>query len=381
MGRTAAEAASGVREYTLRTPDGAEVVVASGRIAGASTRTALTVEVGPGELRPGLINAHDHLQLNHYPRLGDPPYQDAYEWGHDIHSRHAERIRRAATLPRAEALLFGALKNLLGGVTAVVHHDPWDDAFDGPFPVRVIPVRVAHSLGFERDLRAARDGDGRTRGRPFSIHVAEGTGPAAAEEIRELDRRGFLDRDLLAVHVVGADAEGARLLRDAGAAVIWCPTSNRFLLGGTAPPELFASGIDILLGTDSLLTADGTMLEEVREAVRLAFLPEPLLERSVGTDAARRLGLREPSLAAGAPADLLLLRRPLGEAAPRDVGLVTVRGVPQLGDVQFTDLFAHCGVETEPLSVGGVQKLVRAPLATVARHAVELTPEAARIFA
>lgn len=208
------------RTYTLRTAAAQDVVIAGARLGNGRGSPAPIFDVGPGELRPGLINAHDHLQLNHYPRLGQGPYANAYDWGRDIHARFAEEIARAGRLDRRDAFLFGALKNLLGGATTVVHHDPWDDILDDAFPVNTVPVRVAHSLGFETDLPRAIRGDGRTRGRPLSMHIAEGTDPAAADEVRECARRGLLDRSLLAVHLVGVDGDGIRRLRDAGTAVV-----------------------------------------------------------------------------------------------------------------------------------------------------------------
>src|SRR5436190_14681734 len=36
-------------------------------------------------LYPGLINAHDHLELNHYPRTKfRPVYDNAHQWGEDF---------------------------------------------------------------------------------------------------------------------------------------------------------------------------------------------------------------------------------------------------------------------------------------------------------
>src|SRR5690606_5863625 len=142
---------------------------------------------------------------------------------------------------------------------------------------------------------------------------------AAAAEVRVLDDHGLLDGRLLAVHVVGADADGIRRLRAAGAGVVWCPTSNAFLFGRTAPPALLAAGADVLLGSDSLLTGDGTLLDELRAARALGLLDDARLAAAVGETAARRLGLAPPSLAAGAPADLVALRRPLLDADLADV--------------------------------------------------------------
>ncbi|HEU4631128.1 MAG TPA: hypothetical protein VFS08_15360, partial [Gemmatimonadaceae bacterium] len=95
------------------------VGVEGGRIVPAEGRFDVALRVPDGVLRPGLINAHEHLHRNHYPRLGRPPYRNAYEWGRDIHERDAAEIRRARALPRREALLRGAWKNLFAGVTTV----------------------------------------------------------------------------------------------------------------------------------------------------------------------------------------------------------------------------------------------------------------------
>src|SRR5690606_40082575 len=115
------------------------------------------------------------------------------------------------------------------------------------------------------------------------------------------------------------DDDGVRRLRAAGAAVVWCPTSNAFLYGRTAPPELLAEGVDVLLGSDSLLTGDGTLLDELRAARALGLLDDARLAAAVGETAARRLGLAPPPLAPGPAADLVAPRPPL--RAPRAAGL------------------------------------------------------------
>jgi cytosine/adenosine deaminase-related metal-dependent hydrolase len=281
----------------------------------------LTLRIRDGTLYPGLINAHDHLHRNHYGRLGHPPYEDAYEWGRDIHHRCAETIARGRALPRREALLRGAWKNLRAGVTTVVHHDAWESEFDEDFPLRVVRIDAAHSLRLAPTLPQLPTGG------PFTIHLAEGVNAASADEVRELDARGLLTSDLLAVHVVGVDARGIKRLRSAGVSVVWCPSSNRFLFGRTCPAELLAPGIDVLLGSDSLLTADGSLLHELRVARAFGVLSHARLCDAVGITAARRLGLEPPSLAVGARADVIVLRRPLLDATEADVALVIANGV------------------------------------------------------
>lgn len=339
---------------------------------------SLSVKLGPGELRPGLLNAHDHLHRNHYPRLGSPPYPDSYAWGRDIHERRADVIARGRAVPRRDALLFGALKTLLGGATTVVHHDPREPLFDDDFPVRVAPVRSAHSVGLETDLvTAARSGDPSS---PLCIHLAEGTTEEVAGEVRVLERMGLLDGRLLAVHGVGVDGDGVRRMRAAGSALVWCPTSNAFLFGRTAPRELLESGVDVLLGSDSLLTGEGTLLDELRAARRHGSLDDGRLLDAVGSVAARRLGLPTPTLSAGGPADLVHIARPVLDAGAEDVRLVVVAGVPRLGEVRFAGLFEAAGVPVERLEVGGAERLVAAPLGAVAGRIVRDWPESARIL-
>jgi cytosine/adenosine deaminase-related metal-dependent hydrolase len=100
---------------------------------------------------PGLINAHDHLEFNLFPQLGRGPYSNAGEWARDIYQPDRSPIREQLRVPKPVRLWWGALKNLLSGVTTVCHHNPYDrDVFGADFPVRVVRrVSWAHSLEFE----------------------------------------------------------------------------------------------------------------------------------------------------------------------------------------------------------------------------------------
>ena len=227
--------------------DNVAIGIADGAIVEPCGRFDLELRLPGRTIRPGLINAHDHLQRNHYGRLGAPPYPDARAWARDVEHRYRDRIGAGGLVPRREALLTGAWKNLFAGVTTVVHHDRWEADFEDEFPLRVVRLDWADSLGM---IPAP---DGMRPGRPFCLHLAEGTGETAAREVHELEARGLLDANLIAVHGVGMDPAAIALFRSSGAALVWCPTSNLFLLGRTAPAELLAAGTDVLLGSDSLL--------------------------------------------------------------------------------------------------------------------------------
>lgn len=328
------------------------IAVDEGVIVQPEGRVDVTLRIPDGEVRPGLINPHEHLHRNHYGRLGSPPYPNAYAWGRDIHAGHAAEIAAGRALPRREALLRGAWKNLFAGVTTVVHHDAWEADFERDFPLHVARVRTIHSLGFEPEIARAAAAD--RSDRPLSVHLAEGTDALSANEVHELDDLGLLDERLIAVHAVGPDAEGIARLRESGAAVCWCPTSNFFLLGRTAPAELLAPGIDVLVGSDSLLTADGDLLDELRAARALGLVDDARLLDAVGATAARRLGIPPPSLAPGAPADLAVFRRPVLQASAHDVALVMVDGAVRLADPALPGLDA-LGL-SDTLTVAGVTR-------------------------
>jgi cytosine/adenosine deaminase-related metal-dependent hydrolase len=320
----------------------ASVAIENGRIIEPAGKFDRIVR-SSGELRPGMINAHDHLHRNHYGRLGAPPYANARDWARDIQHRYGNAIARGRRVSRRSALLAGAWKNLLAGVTHVVHHDSWEGDFEAGFPIKVVRIVSADSITSDPAFMPPA-------GAPFALHVAEGVDDSAAAEITALHARGLLNRDLLAVHVVGADETGIGLLRGSGCALVWCPTSNQFLFGRSIPSALLDEGVDLLLGSDSLLTGTGTLLDEVRIA-REKISGQRLLD-AVGVVAANRLGIGAPSLAFGAAADLVLFRRPLVHARLDDVLLVAVDGqirvldpdlIPALG-IDGGQLFAWRGV-------------------------------------
>ena len=334
------------------------VGVEGGRVVPPEGRFDVTLRVPGGEVRPGLVNAHEHLNRNHYGRMGVGPYPSMYAWGRDVHARYAAEIAAARAVPRRRALLVGAWKNLFAGVTTVVHHDPWEPDFERGFPIRLARVRVVHSLGIQRDAARAEAAAPSHPHLPFSIHLAEGTDSETVEEVRALDALGLIDEKLLAVHVVGADADGVRRLRRAGSAVVWCPTTNVFLLGRTAPPELLAPGMDVALGSDSLLTADGSLLDEIRAARRIGHLDDARLLDAVSATPARRLGLPAPSLEPGAAADLAVFRKPVLEATEADVALVLVGGEVRVADPALGPALDALDLDPEPMVVAGVARRV-----------------------
>jgi cytosine/adenosine deaminase-related metal-dependent hydrolase len=255
---------------------------------------------------PGLVNAHDHLEFSLFPRLGAGPFRSARQWAESIYRPAESPICEQLQLDHRERLIWGGLKNLISGVTTVCHHNPYEpEAFERGFPVRVVSrFGWAHSLDFSDDVaeRFAATPDGQ----PFLLHLGEATDEGGRREVFALDAMGALDRRTVLVHGVALGPEGLALAERRGAAVVWCPSSNLFTLGATVERAIFDHEIRIALATDSALTGEGDLLDELRVAHRLGLAGRERLYEMVTTEAAAvlRLDQGEGRVAEGSVADL-----------------------------------------------------------------------------
>jgi cytosine/adenosine deaminase-related metal-dependent hydrolase len=197
-----------------------------------------------GIVLPGLVNAHDHLELNHYGRIkARDRYENASGWIADMAPRLSSDpvIRDGRAHPLIERLFIGGLKNLLSGVTTVAHHNPFYAELRRTMPIRVVRrYGWAHSFLLETQPAGARGepgGDVATRWRktpadaPFLVHLAEGVDEEARSELPRLESLGCLTPNTVMVHGVAVDEHGGRRVARAGGGFVWCPASNAFLFG------------------------------------------------------------------------------------------------------------------------------------------------------
>lgn len=338
----------------------------------------------PGHLVfPALVNAHDHLPLNVFPRPeGVGLHGNSYGWIEAFAPRLEEPETKALrAIPAAVRAWHGGLKNLLSGALLVAHHDPWQEAFDDPdYPVEVLrDAGWCHSPGLAPAYGPplAESWRATPRGRPWFVHLAEGTDAVAAGELSRLDALGALAQNVVLVHGVGLAPPDIDRLLSRGAGVVWCPSSNLFMLGATLDPARLAAAGALALGTDSRLTGAFDLLAELRVAAARASLAPAELVRLVTTSAARLL--RAPgagTLAPGSRADLLVLRDPGGDpssallaASRADLRAVVRAGAPVVADPDLAGWFEAAGVDALPVRLDGRAKLCAASALKVAEAA------------
>jgi cytosine/adenosine deaminase-related metal-dependent hydrolase len=338
-----------------------------------------SIDLGGFLLFPGFVNAHDHLQFALYPRLGNPPYRNYVEWGDDIHSKFPELIAMHRTVPKETRLWWGGLRNLLCGVTTVAHHDPlWQELRRHDFPVRVVQdYGWAHSVALGGDLVQARAAT--PDGQPFIVHACEGVDDLARHELSELDHLGVLDESTVLVHGLAIDQDGIALMRERRASLIVCPSSNRFLFASVPNISLLGVIENIALGSDSPLTAEGNLLDEIQFAMRFVAISPSNAYRMVTTNPAATLRLRngEGSIKESGFADLVAIRDTGQHMATRleslsmnDVQLVLFGGGVHLAaEAMLARLPSAATHGLEPLSIGGAIRWLRAPVRALLRKA------------
>jgi 5-methylthioadenosine/S-adenosylhomocysteine deaminase len=382
------------RGVTLVTPDkvirNAGLSVAHGRIASLDASGSGT----PLDLRgylvyPGLLNAHDHLLGTWWPRVApNRPYGNVYQWLADYEQSPVVEERGHNTTCDIYAL--GAYRNLIAGTTTVADHYKrlGDHDFYAQYPVHVLykygrTWTTRQTTAWGDDIQAEHRRAIRF-GQPYIVHVAEGCDDQVVQEMDLLWERGAISRNTLLIHGIGLRPQDMALIAAQGSSVCWCPASNLFLYGRTADiASLLRAGVNVTLGTDSVMTGSCNLLAELRTArkayrVQTAANPSPRwLVEMVTTRAAYALvlGARRGRIAVGYEADLVLVPdhgdepyTTLIESRPSEIALVTRDGVPMYGDQAFYDFFKQLTPTFAPVSVSGRPKLIAGDLPGLLRR-------------
>ncbi len=292
---------------------------------------------------PGLINSHDHLEMNLYPRLGHPPYENYMQWGNDIYKPHESPLREIEKIDINDRLQWGGLRNLMSGVTTVVHHNPWKRTLENRnFPVKVSKnFAWSHSLGFGKNIQNDFPKNPDT---PFVIHAAEGVDELAYDEITKLEELGVLKKNTVLIHAIALGQKEMDILASRHCAMVWCPASNLFLFGQTAKIGTIKKIMPTALGSDSTLTGSPTLLDEMRCAHQTGLASPQEIFDMVTTIPAQIFKLPKPQLYPGAIADLMItpMLHPnyfenLQIVTPADIGVTFINGTPVYADEKLAE--------------------------------------------
>ena len=283
---------------------------------------------------PGLINSHDHLDFNCFSVLGQKKYGDYTEWGRHIHQDFKEKIKSVSRVPENLRTDWGIYKNLLAGVTTVVNHgkvlkteNPLIDIFQ--------KAQNLHSVGFEKNWKWKLNNPFQAN-RDCVIHTGEGTGQNSSDEIDSLIKYNLLKRKLVAVHGVAMKPEQAAHFKG----LVWCPESNRVLLGQHARISELKNHTAILFGSDSTLSGNWNIWRHLRLARSLQQLNDDELLNSLTSVPARLWNLNKGRLEPKSDADIVVLKIQPGisgmdnlfNSNPEDILMVIQKGKIRLFD-------------------------------------------------
>ena len=384
-------------EYALRgtllTPGGIVengiVHIRQGKIVAAGTGVSLSPNVTiidtHGVIAPGLIDLHNHLTYNVFPRWHPiEEFGNRYDWQQKpiyqtlIESTHRglvadglecemERYAEVKALTEGETSTVGSPKSsCTAGLAHNLDNEPaWHVAYN------VFPLQMPES-----DQAPIRQQLNNHELHAFLIHLSEGGhhDAAAAREFSMLKGRGLFLPGVALIHGGGLQPADFTEMAEHGVNLIWSPRSNLELYGSTADVvSAKAAGVKIALAPDWSPTGSDGLLAELNYAASWnnAQKPPPFHDRDLvdmaTVTAAELIGAagRIGALLPGHDADLLVLR-PETSAANHDawwttthataaqVMLVTVDGAPLYGDPDLlAKLTAHA---TEPVEVCGSNK-------------------------
>ncbi|MDX1994467.1 MAG: hypothetical protein SF029_18940 [bacterium] len=352
------------------------------RILAAPALDALEIDFEGYTIFPGLINAHDHLELNHYPRTKfREVYNNAHEWGEDVNARLNEPpFKQLRAYPLEDRLFIGGLKNLLCGATTVAQHGPPHKYLFRPdFPVRVLEkYGWAHSLHFNTDEEVVRSYRATPKHWPWFIHLAEGTDEIAAGEYQRLKALGCLGLNTIPVHGVGltkydvidSGAIAGKYFTHHGSQlpIVICPTTNVYLLSRSGHPGMGFHTMP-LLGSDSRLTAEGDLLHELQFVSTHYENAKSTILSATTTHFRWQWQLKDAVIKMRPDhcSDFLLIstsddpETKLCTSRRKDIALVIRDGIPQIGDPELMAKFPH--IQTVEAVLDGVPKAINLQLA------------------
>jgi cytosine/adenosine deaminase-related metal-dependent hydrolase len=357
-------------------PDG-WVLVNNGRVSavgdGAAPPGCREVNLGASAVLPGLVNAHTHLELS-WMRGRVPPAARMPDWiralmvlRREVHRDDPFAMAAAVgEIRRAGTSLVGDISNTLASIhalgaspiggcvfyemlgfnqlepaarvrekaeqvraaarprvrTSIVPHAPYSVS---PGMLEAIATlasrenwRVSIHLGESvEELEFLDRARGPWRDLLESLGVWTEWNPPGTGPVAYIDSFGLLSARALVVHAVHLTDDELRRVAEAGATVVTCPRSNRWVGVGDPPvARFYASGARVAVGTDSLascpdlnLFAELARMRELAPGIQAARLLHSATQ--AGADALG-FGAEHGAIEPGRRADLIAVAIPPG---------------------------------------------------------------------
>jgi cytosine/adenosine deaminase-related metal-dependent hydrolase len=363
-----------------KTTEKADILIEDGRISSVSNKDVtcnISINVS-GIISAGLINSHDHLLGNYYPKVGNGPYENWLPWDNDLKSSQVYQERQQ--IENRDLYLLAAYRNLISGVTTVSDHIPHfvAEPFYDILPIKAIRnYTLAHSIasfalawgdGVEIEYKKAVDND-----IAFITHISEGFDSETIQDITTLDKKGGLGDHSVLVHGIAFSEKDMDLIKKKNASVVWCADSNMFMFNKTTNIKmLLDKKINVCIGTDSPMSGGENLLYEMRFCEKLY---KKLYGKELSSESIYKMVTVNPAKAfrmhtsgdirAGNIADLIVVKDRGGSyinsvvsAELKDIMLVVINGMPAYGDVEFSSLFDSLGIKYQNLLIAGKEKIV-----------------------
>lgn len=345
-----------------------------------------------GILTPGLIDLHNHLTWNVFPRW--KPMKESgnrYDWQQTpaykvlMDAPHSalvseglecemERYAEVKAISEGETSVVGGMYAACDqGLARNLDYDAELGSGLGEIIYDVFPLTMSeHTLASDQAALNAKP-----RG-SLLIHIAEGSprDASAAEEFYTLEGRGLLKPGVSIIHGVALTPQNFATMAKAGMGFIWSPRSNIELYGDTTNvAAVKAAGVMMALAPDWSPTGSDGLLEELNYAsVWNQAQPQPPfanrdLVMMATANAAQLVGLQDliGSLAPNHAADLMVIRDTgkvynkdaywsLTHATPEDVELIMIGGEAVYGDPELMRQLSTAPLET--LRICGTEKSI-----------------------
>jgi 5-methylthioadenosine/S-adenosylhomocysteine deaminase len=374
------------------------VLVQDGRIVALGAHLALPagtkVVHTDGIIAPGLIDLHNHLSWNIFPRWKPiEEFGNRYDWQqkpvykiqmtvpHELIAKEgleceAERYAEVKAITEGETSVTGSIHGpCVQHLTRNLDVEPELGPGLGKIIYDVFPLQMSPEALAEADAALSAHPRG-----SLLIHLGEGAphDAAAAREFAMLKGRGLLRPGVSLIHGVAITPEEFAEMAAAGVGLIWSPRSNVELYGDTANVAAAkAAGVLIALAPDWSPTGSDGLLSELNYASmwNQTQTPAPFTEKDLvmmaTANAAKLVNLSGEigSLAPGHAADLIVLRKSGADAgrdaywtithsSTQDLELVLIGGRALYGDAALMEPFGAASGET--LQICGASKKLAA---------------------